>query len=142
MKVLICEPGKYAHPAEIGEDITDLQKIVGGYIEATYPWQDHAAIVCNDSGLIEHLPLCRMIDKQTAIAGTFFICGLSESSFTSLTNAQLEHYMEMFQKPEFFFLLNDNLCSIKCTPKRYVELMGPPAPHHTPAKHKSHDKER
>ena len=39
MKVLIVEPGKYPREAE--------QAVVGGTIEAVYPWKDSACIVCN-----------------------------------------------------------------------------------------------
>ena len=48
MQVVLVEPGKAARITEIGEDLQDMQEIVGGLIQALYPWEDPAAIVCND----------------------------------------------------------------------------------------------
>ena len=50
MEVLLVEPGKEARIAEIGGDLKSLQAAVGGYIEATYPFDDSVALVCNDEG--------------------------------------------------------------------------------------------
>ena len=47
MQVVLVEPGKAARITEIGEDLQDMQEIVGGLIQALYPWEDPAAIVCN-----------------------------------------------------------------------------------------------
>ncbi len=52
MQVVLVEPGKAARITEIGEDLQDMQEIVGGLIQALYPWEDPAAIVCNDEGKI------------------------------------------------------------------------------------------
>ena len=46
MKVLLCEPGKYAREADIQGDLKTMQSIVGGTIEATYPWEEPVAVVC------------------------------------------------------------------------------------------------
>ncbi|MCR5182275.1 MAG: DUF5688 family protein, partial [Clostridia bacterium] len=45
MTVLLVEPGKYPQPVEIGTDLEDLQKAVGGYIEVTYPFDEQVGIV-------------------------------------------------------------------------------------------------
>ena len=52
MEVLLVEPGKEARIDEIGNDLKSLQAAVGGYIEATYPFDDPVALVCNDEGKI------------------------------------------------------------------------------------------
>lgn len=44
MKVLIVEPGKYPREAEIEHTLQAEQKIVGGMIQAVYPWRDRACI--------------------------------------------------------------------------------------------------
>ena len=57
MKVLIVEPGKYPREADIEHTLEAEQAVVGGTIEAVYPWRDSACIVCNDNGIAENLPL-------------------------------------------------------------------------------------
>ena len=61
MEVLLVEPGKEARIAEIGNDLKSLQAAVGGYIEATYPFDDPVALVCNDEGKIMQMPLNRAL---------------------------------------------------------------------------------
>lgn len=48
MKVLIVEPGKYPREADIEHTLEAEQEVVGGTIEAVYPWRDSACIVCNE----------------------------------------------------------------------------------------------
>ncbi len=74
MEVLLVEPGKEARIAEIGNDLKSLQAAVGGYIEATYPFDDPVALVCNDEGKIMQMPLNRALRGEDgriydAIAG-------------------------------------------------------------------------
>ena len=70
MKVLIVEPGKYPREADIEHTLQAEQKIVGGTIEAVYPWRDRACIVCNDDGIALGLPLNRMLGDYDVIHGT------------------------------------------------------------------------
>ena len=44
---------------EIDSDLESLQHEVGGYIEAMYPDEDPVALVCNEEGKLEGLPLNR-----------------------------------------------------------------------------------
>ena len=92
-----------------------MQEIVGGTIEAIYPYEDEVALVCNDEGKLQNLPLNRAVrDPDTGavldiIAGTFFICGLSEDDFVSLNKEQIERYSNVFRHPEVFLQSGDNL---------------------------------
>ena len=36
------------------------------------------------------------------VPGTFFVAGLTEDSFGSLTDALAEHFMELFKYPEMY----------------------------------------
>jgi len=38
IRILIVEPGKRPRPATIPHTLHELQKVVGGYIQAIYPW--------------------------------------------------------------------------------------------------------
>ncbi len=79
MKVVYVEPNKVAEIRQIDSGLKAMQKVVGGYIEAIYPFADHVAIVCNEEGKINGLDLNRRLaddkgDLYEIIAGTFFIC--------------------------------------------------------------------
>lgn len=121
MKIILCEPGKVAKEKEIDPGLSSLQKEVDGYIESLYPFDDNVAIICNEEGKINSMPLNRAIyDKDgkmiEIIAGPFFICGTTEYSFCSLSDEQLERYKDMFLLPELMFSQNGNIRSIKYVP--------------------------
>lgn len=127
MNVLIIEPGKHPRVEDIAGTLESEQAIVGGMIETVYPWQDNAVLVCNDSGLIDHLPLNRQIDDWTIIAGTFFICSTKGASFASLSDEQLEKYSVMFHDPEVFFRAPGTELGVRgvtCSPEQYRVMMG------------------
>ncbi|MBR3355087.1 MAG: DUF3846 domain-containing protein [Oscillospiraceae bacterium] len=110
IQILMIEPGKYPTTMEINDSLESMQSLVGGYIEEYCPFDDDVAIVCNDEGKINGLPLNRAIyDFQTnelldIIAGNFFLVGTSmdSDSFQSLTQEQQMKYSKMFKYPERF----------------------------------------
>lgn len=126
MKVLIVEPGQYPREAEISGDLESMQGIVGGTMQAVYPWEDRAALVCNDEGKLMGLPLNRSLEDYDIIAGTFFVCGLGRDDFTDLTQAQMEHYKNKFRMPELFFKMPDGVKGKPCEPAVYRLFMGDP----------------
>ena len=127
MKVLIVEPGKYPREADIEHTLEAEQAVVGGTIEAVYPWRDSACIVCNDNGIAENLPLNRMLGDYDIIHGTFFVCGLTSNNFTDLTPKQMKRYEELYHDPQLFFLLGKTLCVEHTTPEEYSRVMTPPS---------------
>ena len=103
MKVLLVEPMKHPRPVEIPHTLEAMQKLVGGYIGASYYWDDPVALVTDDDGLFKTDRLLnRSIDKYTAIRGNFFICGLSADDFASLPDSLMEKYRRIFWYPEVF----------------------------------------
>ena len=53
MKILVIEPEKAPYEKEIGDDIHDMQAIVGGSIEPIYFESDGKALAwCNDEFLL------------------------------------------------------------------------------------------
>lgn len=106
MKVVMAEPGQYARAAEIGDGLESLQKAVGGLIDCAYPWREKVCIVCNDEGLINGMPMNRAVERYGALAGPFFICGISGENFCSLTDAQVQKYRKMFLRPQIFCIRN------------------------------------
>ncbi len=76
MKVLMVEPGKTPYEAELDGSLKSMQEAVGGDIEGYYPYAEPVAIVCNDEGKINGLPLNRAIYNEDGemieiMAGTF-----------------------------------------------------------------------
>ena len=55
ISVVLCEPGKQARTATIEASLESYQNIVGGYIEAYYPFEEPVCIVCNEEGRIRGL---------------------------------------------------------------------------------------
>lgn len=102
MKVVMVEPGQYARAAEIGDDLKSLQAAVGGLIDCAYPWPEKVCIVCNDEGLINGMPMNRMVEGYSGLAGPFFVCGIDGEHFCSLTDEQVEKYQKLFLRPQFF----------------------------------------
>ena len=47
MTVVIVKPGYAPYEAEIN-GLDEMQEVVGGMIQAIYPFEDRAAVVCND----------------------------------------------------------------------------------------------
>ena len=103
IKVLIIEPGRVPYLKEIPNTLEYLQHLVGGLIQALYPFDDFAAIICNDEGKLLGLPWNRPLSDEDGqiydvIAGTFLIAGLTEEDFGSLTEEQIEKYTKMFRR--------------------------------------------
>lgn len=100
MKVLVVEPLKKCCVREVSS-LGDMQKIVGGDIEATYPFQEPVAVVCNADGKGLGLPYNRpLLDKSglpyDIVCGTFFLAGLGAEDFVSLTDDQIQRYKRMY----------------------------------------------
>ena len=103
IRILYVQPGKYPEEQFVANELHPLQRLVGGDIQAVYPWsKDNVALICNDSGKVDGLPLNRCIEDYDVIAGNFFICGFSGEEFCSLTDKQFRHYEKLFRDPELF----------------------------------------
>ena len=116
MRILVVEPGRRPEVREIDGSLKSMQKIVGGYIQAMYPFDDSVAMVCNDDGKMMNLPANRGLrDKNGQIydivVGTFFLCGAPADSdhFTSLTPEQIEQYRKRFCTPEMFWGMDGHI---------------------------------
>ena len=122
MKVLIVEPEKAAYEMEIEDSLEAKQKIVGGLIQAVYPYKEQVALVCNDEGKLMDLPLNRALRDEKGnpydiIAGTFFICGLSEDNFDSLSPELMEKFKEKFKTPEAFVRIGGKISVFEMPPE-------------------------
>lgn len=117
LEVLLIKPGAFPQPVSIGSELQDLQAAVGGYIEVTYPFEEQAALVVNEEGKLNGLPLNRAIrtddgDIADIIAGNFLVVGLSEDSFASLSPELMEKFEKQFHQPETFLRMGRSVMSV------------------------------
>lgn len=109
MLILVVEPDKVPYPKEINGTLEEMQQIVGGYIQAMFPFPDEVALICNEEGKIQGLPLNRPLKDEDGrtydiVAGTFLLCGApsGSDSFTGLTQEQVAEYERWFHSPQVF----------------------------------------
>ena len=104
MKVIIVKPFTNPYVANIKGDLESMQKIVGGYIEAVYPFDDEeVALVCNEEGKINGLmPNRFLLDRNNGICdficGDFFLCSAPADSenFESMPENLIDQYVTKF----------------------------------------------
>ena len=101
MKVILVQPQKEPELVEMGSRLKDLQDVVGGYIEAIYPFDDEVCIICNEEGKLLGLEPNRPLygshgEMYDIICGPFIVAGLTVDNFGSLTEKQAVTYMEKF----------------------------------------------
>ena len=99
MRVVYVEPNKTPRVMEMPHTLEAEQKAVGGLIELVYN-DDDTAIVCNDEGKLIGMEGNRRLGNGTIIAGPFFVVGLTEDDFRSLTDEEVVKYMNQFAEPE------------------------------------------
>ena len=88
--ILVVEPGKSPHPAQVEDTLEAFQKIVGGPIEAGCYLPQRVMLVCNSEGKNMGLMPNREnpTDNRDFIAGTF------------LSDAQLKEFETYFALPD------------------------------------------
>ena len=84
MKILLVEPMNVPRLIEIDHDLDTMQKLVGGTIACTYPWEDLVGLIHADDGIALGYPPNRMLRDENGevydiVPGTFFICGLTSN---------------------------------------------------------------
>lgn len=116
MQVVIVEPEKKPVVQSIDNSLTSMRQIVGGAIQAIYPFEEQVALICNDEGKLLNLPLNRALRDSNGVihdivAGTFFLCAAPADSdhFEGLTDEQAQAYMERFAMPERFIKANGDI---------------------------------
>lgn len=127
MKVLVVEPMKEPYIKEIDAGLKSLQKEVDGSIQAVYPFEEEAAIICNEEGKMNGLELNRALYDEDGkiydiIAGTFLICGLTDDNFGSLPDELINKFSEQFKQPETFVKIGHEIISISAEPIKPSDL--------------------
>lgn len=128
MTVVMVEPNQQARIVELPHTLEAMQKAVGGSIEATYPFEEPVAIICNEEGKMNGLPLNRGLygengDLYDIISGTFFVAGCGKEDFCSLPPDLAQKYLEHYKSPEQFFRLNGKIVGFKAKPEEMAEAL-------------------
>ena len=150
LSVLMVEPGKAPYVKKIGKELEDMQREVGGYIQAVYPYSEPVALVCGEEAKLQGLPLNRALRDEDGqiydiVAGNFLIVGLGEEDFCSLDQKNVELFSERFKTPEEFIRMNGKLMVVPIKPKRpsvLSQLHQPLAPRKEHDSDKKQDMER
>ena len=116
MQVVVVEPKKKPMVRDISPDLESMQKIVGGSIQAVYPFDAPVALIANEEGKLLNLPLNRALrdgkgPAYDIISGTFLVCAAPPDSdrFAGLTDQQVKTFMERFDMPEMFLNVGSEL---------------------------------
>ena len=116
MEILFIEPGKTPEVTEISGDLASMQELVGGMIQAVYPFDEPVALVCNDEGKLLSMQMNRILpEMDDIICGPFFLCGTPPDSeeFTSLSPEQLDRYADRFRSIERIVSAGDTVFVLK-----------------------------
>lgn len=117
MDVLLVKAGMYPQQVQIGTDLDDLQKAVHGDIEATYPFEEEVAIICNENGKFNGSELNRALRTEDGeiydiLAGDFLVVGLTEDDFGSLSPELMKQLEEKFHQPEMFVKMGRSIMAM------------------------------
>lgn len=107
IRVLLVEPMKRPRLVTVEHTLENLQSLVGGCIEAIYPWDDPVGVVCDEDGIANGKEPNRLLtdddgNPYDVLKGTFFICRLGKEDFCSISDEMAEKYTERFRWPELF----------------------------------------
>ena len=112
MVVLYVKPNEKPELMVIDGSLESKQKLVGGWIERFMPFEEEVAIICNEEGKLNNMPLNRAVRYENGqlldiMAGNFFVCYAPyySANFLSLPPEMIYKYGKMFEHPEEFFRL-------------------------------------
>ena len=109
LRVLVVEPLRAPYSRELPNTLEEMQKLVGGTIQAIYPFEEPVALICHDEGKLLGLPPNRALRDENGVlydivCGTFFLCAAppDSDSFESLSEEHLVRYAARFHPLELF----------------------------------------
>ena len=145
MDVLLIRPNMYPQAVQIGCELEDLQKAVGGDIQAVYPYEDPVALIMDDDGKMMGKDLNRALRDEDGnmydiIAGDFLVVGLGEEDFSSLSPDLMKKYEEHFHQPEMFVRLGRSIMAMPLPDDKVKKADAPAQDAPVPQK-KSHDRD-
>ena len=98
LRVLMVEPHESPYELFITDQLDDLQETVGGLIEVISNG-DGTLLVCNEESKLNGMDGNRRLNGDV-IAGPFFVVGEDGENFRSLTDEEMQKYMQRFKEIE------------------------------------------
>lgn len=117
IKVIKVEPRKEPEVVMLNNEYKDLSAAVGGLIQVVYPYLDKVGLMMNDEGKLLGMEPNRSLKDEDGniydvIAGTFYVVGLDEEDFGSLSEELIEKYMKKFKQPYLYVQLGMGIMEI------------------------------
>lgn len=117
IKVIKVEPRKEPEVVMLKNEYKDLSVAVGGLIQVVYPYSDKVGLMLNDEGKLLGMEPNRSLKDEDGntydiIAGTFYVVGLDEENFGSLSDELIEKYMKEFKQPYMYVQLGMGVLEI------------------------------
>ena len=91
------QPHKKPFVAEIPDTLKAKQNAVGGLIEFVYN-TDETALVCDEEAKLKCKEGNRYLDGGGIIAGNFLVVGLGEEDCRSLTDEEIQKYLDKYSE--------------------------------------------
>lgn len=88
MRAVIKAPGRDPIEIDVRNELKELQRIVGGYIE-TVPVNGHMAIICNEEGKLQGLSP-NIYYKGDLLVGTILFVGNGGEEFRDLYDFEVK----------------------------------------------------
>ena len=138
MDVLLIRPNMYPQAVQIGCELEDLQKAVGGDIQAVYPYEDPVALIMDDDGKMMGKDLNSALRDEDGnmydiVAGDFLVVGLGDEDFSSLSPELMKKYEEHFHQPEMFVRMGRSIMALPLPDDKVKKADAPekaaPTPH-------------
>lgn len=108
MRIIVVEPFREPYVTNIERTLDNMQRLVGGYIQAVYPFEDEEiALVCNEEGKLQDLTPNRILFNEYGkavdmIVGTFFLCSapFDSEDFEDIPTELIDKYIKKFSFKE------------------------------------------
>lgn len=106
LDVLLVKPHVRPERVQIDAGLRSLQEMVGGLIQAVFPYDDPVALIMNEEGKLLGLEPNRLLRDDEGnvydiIVGDFLIVGLTEGDFGSLSPELMRKYEKLFRWTEW-----------------------------------------
>ena len=103
---VLCEPGKYSEIIQTGLSVSDIQELLGGFVQAYFPYDDDTVMLYNGNRTGDNDDFCRAVlsrDEEEYLRGMygpFLIVNKADSGFRGLSLEQCMEFSGMFRYPE------------------------------------------
>lgn len=104
--VIFVEPEKNAVVTNIESTFEEYRKFLGGDFKQICPFEDDVALLINENEKFNNSAPNRALIINHRINdilhGSFFVCGMGEENYSSLSKDLISKYLKMFYYPERF----------------------------------------